>query len=196
MPDRRQLPARSALALAGTCAALALASCSAATGGPSEVATLKPDQADMHSCLPRFGIETADREEARGDGDQLVPAGPERALVCRYYGYPSSVPPGGDTEGRIGQLAAEGAVRSPAAAESLAQLFDGLKTVSDGEYTCPEDDGAALYALFAYRDAPTVRVLVRLSGCRFLGSNATGQGYFMDFALEHRLGGLAPGPQS
>jgi hypothetical protein len=169
----------------------AIAAVAIITLGPGsfspEVATLKPREADLTSCAPHLASEAARRKDASGDGDLLVPANPEKALICRYYGYPRSVPTGGDTEGKIEDLATDAHLTSSRAAGSLAESFDALEAIAPGEYTCPEDNGAAAYVLFAYPAAPTVRVLVGLSGCEFVDSNATANGFSLSTALGRRL---------
>lgn len=157
------------------------------SGSSAEVTTLKPSEADLTSCAPGFNVESARREDGRGGGDVLVPASPERALICRYYGFPSSVPTGGNSHGKVEEPAAEVHLNSQREAASLAESFDALESVPSGEYTCPEDNGAAAYVLFAYRAAPTVRVLVDLSGCEFVDSNATASSFHLSPALSHRL---------
>jgi hypothetical protein len=169
-------------------AAIAAAAIIASSSGSSaDVATLKPSETDLTACAAHFNVESGRREDRPGGSGLLVPADPDKALICHYYGYPYSVPKGGNTHGKVGDLAAEVHLSSRRAAGSLAAAFDALESIPSGEYTCPEDNGAAAYVLFGYPAGPTVRVLVDLSGCEFVDSNATASSFHLSPTLGRLL---------
>lgn len=138
------------------------------------------------SCPRHADIEDA-RRQPRGHGDALVPLHPRAASICRYFGYPFRH--GG--EGRIDQLAAQHFLRSGRAAERMALAFDDSKrlkpALEHGSVACPYDTGAWLFALFQYAEGHSVRVIVPLSGCQFVSSNAAAHLYFLSAEMKRRL---------
>jgi hypothetical protein len=143
------------------------------------------------SCPRHADIEDA-RKQPRGRGDALVPLHPRAVLICRYSGYPFRH--GG--EGRIDQLDAQRILRSGRAAERMALAFDNSKrlkpALEHGSVACPYDTGAWLFALFQYAEEHSVRVVVPLSGCQFVFSNAAAHLYFLSGEMKRRLlAGLA-----
>ena len=143
------------------------------------------------SCPRHSDIEEA-RRQPQGHGDALVPLHPRAVLICRYFGYPFRH--GG--EGRVDQLAAHRILRSDRAAERMALAFDNSKrlkpALEHGPVACPYDTGAWLFALFQYAEEHSVRVVVPLSGCQFVFSNAAAHLYFLSDEMKRRLlAGLA-----
>lgn len=98
----------------------------------------------------------------------LVPQGSDGLLLCRYFGFGEIQTP--RTVERAGKLADESHVRDRGTITSLVRAFDRLRTIPEGTYNCPADEGARLIAVFRYPNEPPVPVEVHLSGCRFAGS--------------------------
>lgn len=100
----------------------------------------------------------------------VVPDGATAVRLCRYYGFGNS----GDTArdiARVGKLAAQVRLRRPEVIASIVGQVNALEHLpADGEYTCPENDGSEIYAIFGYAAEPPVLVSVSLSGCQFGGS--------------------------
>ena len=89
------------------------------------------------------------------------------------------------------QLAAHQILRSRKTAERMALAFDDSKrlkpALEHGSVACPNDSGAWLFALFQYAEEPSVRVVVPLSGCQFVSSNAAEHLYFLSGEMKRRL---------
>jgi hypothetical protein len=180
------LPALALIATAAGITMIVAADSSTESHGANESA--------RSSCPRHADIEDA-RKQPRGRGDALVPLHPRAALICRYFGYPFRH--GG--EGRIDQLAAYRILRSERAAERMALAFDDSKrlkpALEHGPVACPSDSGAWLFALFQYAEERSVRVIVPLSGCQFVSSNAAAHLYSLAGEIKRRLlAGLTSGP--
>ena len=107
--------------------------------------------------------------------DSMVPSQPDELLLCRYYGF-GGMKQTPATQARAGKLKAERLLRRPGIVRSIAREFNGLRKVPRGAtYSCPEDDGAVLYAIFHYVSEPVVPVEVRLGGCGLRGTAGLGQ---------------------
>jgi hypothetical protein len=162
----------------------------AASDSPTE--SHEASESTQSSCPRHADIEEARHQQPRGRGDALVPLHPRAVLMCRYFGYPFRH--GG--EGRIDQLAAHRILRSGRAAERMALTFDKSErlkpALEHGPVACPSDTGAWLFALFQYAEEPSVRVVVPLSGCQFVFSNAAAHLYFLSGEMKRQLlAGLA-----
>jgi hypothetical protein len=82
------------------------------------------------------------------------------------------------------------------AAERMALTLDKTErlkpALEHGSVACPNDSGAWLFALFLYAEKPSVRVVVPLSGCQFVFSNAAAHLYFLSGEMKWQLlAGLA-----
>lgn len=153
----------------------------------SSTVPLEANKSTLSSCPPHADIEEVRQQQSQGHGDALVPLHPRAALICRYFGFPFRH--GG--EGRIDQLAAYRILRSGQAAERMALAFDQSKRLKPafehGSVACPNDTGAWLFVLFQYAEGPSVRVVVPLSGCQFVFSNAAAHLYFLSGQMKRRL---------
>lgn len=175
-----------ALALIATAAGITVI-----VAADSSTESHEASESTRSSCPRHADLEDA-RKQPRGGGDALVPLRPRAALICRYFGYPFRH--GG--EGRIDQLAAYRILRSDRAAERMALAFDKSErlkpALEHGPVACPSDTGAWLFALFQYAEEPPVRVVVPLSGCQFVFSNAAAHLYFLSGEMKRQLlAGLA-----
>lgn len=101
--------------------------------------------------------------------EATVPMAPSALQLCRYYGFGAGhqTP---QTQARAGELRSEHILSKAAEVRSIAREFDLLHPVPEGPINCPFDEGARLYAVFAYanRAEPKVPVEVHLSGCSFV----------------------------
>jgi hypothetical protein len=89
---------------------------------------------------------------------RLVPRGPSSVSLCRYSArYGRRVP----VAGRLLRKRSYGA----GVAKLLTRAFDRLQPPREGAVSCPNDDGSALLALFAYPHRLPVAVTISLSGC-------------------------------
>ena len=101
----------------------------------------------------------------------IVPAGATSARLCRYWGFSgASGRQTPKTQTRVGKLRDQVTLRSRDTVESLTLEFEELEVVKPGSYSCPEDEGAVLYAAFTYPAAKPVILEVPLSGCEFVGN--------------------------
>ena len=116
----------------------------------------------------------AEWQEAKTDrnpraSEATVPMAPGALQLCRYYGFGAGhqTP---QTQARAGELRSERILSKAAEVRSIAREFDALQQVPEGPIHCPFDEGARLYAVFAYanRAEPKVPVEVHLSGCSFV----------------------------
>lgn len=123
--------------------------------------------------------------------ESLVPRGPRSALVCRYYGLPKE----GDSR-KAGTLMAHAAVRTKAQLDELVRAFSGLRKLSGGALSCPEDRGAGAYVLFQYRDEPSVPVRVNFGGCETVGNGRRGMVFEATPQLVHVLTAIVPADAS
>ncbi len=121
----------------------------------------------------------------------LVPAGATAVRICRYYGFGAGrqTP---KTQARAGELQDGALVRGRDLLESLTLEFKELEAAPKGSISCPEDEGARLYAVFSYPSAKPVVLGVSLSGCRFV-YGATPRGRELTAPLEKKLELLAEG---
>lgn len=122
-----------------------------------------------HGCPPEAleegGLEAVNRNQA--SAHVLVPGGAVRVQLCRYWGFAG--PDGNQTkrtQARAGKLRDRRTLRGHEVVRLLAREFDSLETTSNRPMSCPMDEGARMYAVFRYADAPPVPVEVHLSGCQ------------------------------
>ena len=120
-------------------------------------------------------VVKAEGKEAKTDmnpraAEAMVPLIPSALRLCRYYGLGFNQTP--QTQGRVGKLRDERILTKAAAVHSIAEEFDFLQEAPEGPIYCPDDEGARLYATFAYADRtePKVPVEVHLSGCAFVSN--------------------------
>ncbi len=126
------------------------------------------------ACLPRRPEEGgvgALNENPQSD-DAIVPGEPERLLLCRYWGM--------NHENRSFRLAKRKLITDPATVRLIADGLNDLPPFPDGEFTCPSDEGARTYALFAYPDDPPVVVELRSEGCLAATNGQAGIARFGD----------------
>ena len=97
------------------------------------------------------------RSARPGAGDELVPAGQDTVLLCRFAGLNGPGP-------RLGLL---GAVRltDGSTVNDLAAQMNQLPRGASGPVACPEDDGSEILAGFGYSAGPSDPVTVSLTGC-------------------------------
>lgn len=121
----------------------------------------------------------------------LVPSGAVSVRICRYYGYGAGrqTP---KTQARFGELQDQVELHGVDLLESLSLEFAELEPVGNGSYSCPFDEGARLFAVFAYAGDKPVIVEVNLSGCQF-AYNGHGNARFMDESLRSKLERLLEG---
>lgn len=111
------------------------------------------------ACFPRppEEREIAELNENPDSENELVPGKPERLLLCRYRGM--------NFGKRSLRLATSKLDSDPERVRLIADGLNELPPFPDGVHTCPFDEGARTYALFAYpNDAPVV-VELRFEGC-------------------------------
>jgi hypothetical protein len=107
--------------------------------------------------------------------------------LCRYWGNGINQTP--KTQARAGELERELRLRQVSVVRRIGTEFNQqIRLTRQGATTCPEDEGARLYAIFGYPDEPTVPVEIDLSGCRFAGNGRTAVA--MGPHLLHALEGL------
>jgi hypothetical protein len=123
----------------------------------------------------------------------IVPAGATSLRICRYWGFGNEqgrqTP---KTQARVGTLNDQAEVKNRPLLEGLTYEFKELNPAPKGPISCPEDDGAELYAIFFYPHAEPVIVHVALEGCRFAYSGGKGAGV-MTTSLQRKLVRLAKG---
>jgi hypothetical protein len=133
------------------------------------------------SCAHRIGQAPINRN--RRSSHILVPVAPSHLLLCRYYGSFAGASP----SPREGELIVERFIGRGGVVRSLGRAFDRLSPLPPGEYTCPADNGAALYALFIYESEADVPVMVSLSGCRAASNGRTPHAFSVSVDLLRRL---------
>lgn len=138
--------------------------------------------ATLRSCAKRLGQAPVNHN--RRSSHVLVPMSPRQVLLCRYFGAPLI---GLSHQGRVGTLARERLIRGSAIARSLGHAFDRLSPFGSGEYTCPADSGAALYAVFIYEDQADALVTVSLGGCPSATNDRAPSAFQLSSGLERRL---------
>lgn len=158
------------------------------------------DSAAAHAGTIHFApcprVVKAEGKEAKTDrnlraSEATVPMTPSALQLCRYYGSGYRQTP--KTRGRIGKLRSERVLRKATAVRSIAAEFDSLTEFPKGPIYCPADEGARLYAIFAYANGePVVPVEVKLSGCTFVSNGQKG-GYWATTQLIRRLKALTSG---
>ena len=164
--------------------------------------TLAPSvSAAAHAGAIQFApcprVAKAEGEETKTDrnpraAEATVPMTPSALQLCRYYGLGYHQTP--KTRGRIGKLRSERVLRKATAVRSIASEFDALTEFPEGATSCPSDEGARLYAIFAYaNDEPVVPVEVKLSGCPFASNGRTQAAYWAKPQLIRRLKALTSG---
>jgi len=111
------------------------------------------------ACFPRNPEEgkIGDLNEHPESDDAIVPGEPERLRLCRYWGT--------NYEDRSFRLAKRKLIADPATVRLIADGLNELPAFPDGEFSCPSDEGARTYALFAYPDDLPVVVELRSEGC-------------------------------
>ena len=142
---------------AAAVAVLALGAGALAGAGASQAQSRGHAASTPHPRCP--GGDRAElRSTAAGARTSLVPAGVRRALMCRYSGLN---PPGPSALRLIAYR-----VSTTAQARTLAAELDALKPVH-GVQACPNDDGAAIIAIFRYGSARKADdpVTIHLGGC-------------------------------
>jgi hypothetical protein len=114
---------------------------------------------------------------------------PSALQLCRYYGFGARGHQTPQTQARAGELRKERILTRPRLARSIAREFDSLEQVPEGTVHCPVDEGAQLYAVFAYANdgEPKVPVVVQLSGCQWAWNGRTPHSYWMTSQLAGRL---------
>jgi hypothetical protein len=118
--------------------------------------------------------------------EKTVPGGPERLLLCRYWGL--------NNGSRSSTLASGRPVGTRRAVESIAAEIDALPPFPRGPIACPSDNGARIDATFFYDDEPPVIVEVRLNGCP-AALNGRAKAGWLSPRLAHRLENLVPLPR-
>lgn len=152
-----------ALLLAGAVAVwLASSSAGGSPGAPRNLAF----EPCPHWVLPEGKLIEPDHN--RRAARSIVPMTPTEVQLCRYWGTGYNQTQ--KTLARAGKLASERVLRRTGVVRPLAREFHNLRMYPEhgtGEFTCPADEGATLYAIFHYASEPDVSVSVRLSGCPF-----------------------------
>jgi N-acetylneuraminic acid mutarotase len=101
-------------------------------------------------------------------GPPLVPAGPDRGIVCRYH------PTGGMPSAHAGQLADQTRLDS-AAAQELAGAIRSLDLrPPTGTFSCPADIGTVALIGLSYPDHADVGLWYAASGCQTLDNGRIG----------------------
>ncbi len=143
-------------------------------------------------------VAKAEGKEAETDSnpratETTVPMAPSALQLCRYYGL--GVDQTAKTRARIGKLRSERVLHKATSVRSIASEFDALTEFPEGPIPCPGDEGARLYAVFAYanRAEPKVPVEVHLSGCLFVSNGRTQAAYWAAPQLIRRLKALTSG---
>jgi hypothetical protein len=126
------------------------------------------------ACFPRRPEEgkIADLNENPKSGDAIVPGEPERLLLCRYWGM--------NYENRSLRLAKRRLITDPTTVRLIADGLNDLPPFPAGEFSCPADEGARTYALFAYPDDSPVIVELRFEGCPAAMNGRMGAASFGD----------------
>jgi hypothetical protein len=140
----------------------------------------------------------AEWQEAKTDrnpraAEATVPLAPSALQLCRYYGFGAGhqTP---QTQARAGELRSERILSKVAEVRSIAREFDALQQAPEGPIHCPFDEGARLYAVFAYPNPAEAKVPVEvhLSGCSFVW-NGRAHTFWATPQLIGRLKALADG---
>ena len=138
--------------------------------------------------VPEEGEATKGDHSPRA-AETTVPMAPSALQLCRYYGFGIEQTP--ETRARAGRLQSERVLRKAASVRSIAREFDSLTPLPEGPIGCPADEGARLYAIFAYQgEVEAVPVEVHLSGCRSAWNGRTPRAYWTTPALSRRLEAL------
>lgn len=116
-------------------------------------------QSVSFACFPRRKEERriGDLNENPESDDVIVPGQPERLLLCRYWGM--------NHEERALRLAKRKLITNATTVRLIADGLNDPPPFPDGESACPSDEGARIYASFAYPDDPPVAVELRSEGC-------------------------------
>lgn len=176
-------------ALLAFSSASALSACANSEGSSTSSSRSEALPASCFNKALSEGSLAARNRNARSH-DSMVPSQPDELLLCRYYGFGTDQTPA--TQARAGQLEAERLLPKLGVVRSVAREFNGLRKVPRGAaYSCPEGDGAVLYAIFHYVSEPVVPVEVRLGGCGFAG-NGWARAVFMSPRLRGQLESLVP----
>lgn len=110
--------------------------------------------APSRSCPKEFaGVKPTSNPEG---SSVLVPARPSGLVLCRYGGLNNQPSLGLARAVRIKRV---GRVRG------LGRKLDALPEPTPGTSSCPYDDGSAIAAVFRYKNAAPVAVVVHLGGC-------------------------------
>jgi|SRR5881394_622047 len=144
---------------------------------------------DSLACFPRRPEEgqIGDLNENPESDDALVPGQPERLLLCRYWGL--------NHESRPLRLAKRKLITDPATVRLIADGLDGLPPFPNGEFSCPADEGARTYALFAYLDDPPDVVELNFEGCATATNGQAEVVLFRD-PVAHQVMNLVPFPSA
>jgi hypothetical protein len=158
--------------------------------------TVRPSAIHVARCAANRKPEW---QEAKTDqnpraAETTVPMAPSALQLCRYYGFGAGhqTP---QTKARAGELRSERILTKAAEVRSIAREFDALQKVPEGPIYCPADEGARLYAVFAYpnRAEPKVPVEAHLSGCSFVWNGLSHDSFWATPQLIGRLKVLTSG---
>ncbi len=166
-------------------AALALGALSTACGDVHARASAGSAPSPASSVVPAAATHCPAQRPARphsdavGTGERLEPLAADQVLLCAYNG-PLNGP-------HAGALAGHVLVTDARTVEALRSAFNGLGGPPKGQYSCPNDTGTAVVAVFD-DGVHEVQLIDRTSGCptvtngsltRWMGTsrvNATVQG--------------------
>lgn len=116
---------------------------------------------------------------------KIVPSGPDRLQLCRYWGV---------YQGRDLPEVAEQRFSRVTLVRSLAEQFSHQPSSPRGTRSCPSGNGGPIYAFFRYEDQPMVVVEVWRDGCKHLW-NGHARARALTPQLERRLLCLVPLPK-
>jgi len=144
---------------------------------------------DSLACFPRRPEEgrIGDLNKNPESDDALVPGQPERLLLCRYWGL--------NHGSRPLRLAKRKLIADPAAVRLIADGLGGLPPFPNGEFSCPADEGARTYALFAYPDDPVDVIELNFEGCASATNGRAGVAWLRD-PVAHRVMSLVAFPSA
>ena len=136
-------------------------------------------------------VAKAEGAEAKTDhnpraAETTVPMPPSALQLCRYNRFGA---------GLARRLSRERIIANVASIRSVAREFNSLGEFPEEPTSCPADEGARLYAVFAYADPaePKVPVEIRLSGCPYAWNGRTEHAYWTSSSLYHRLDAMTIG---
>lgn len=159
-----------------------------AFGGQAKGGWLQPSQHDP-ACpdQPLLAGRLADVNRNARAAIKTVPGGPNRALLCRYWGI---------YQGKDLPKVVERRFSRAALVRSLAKQFNHQppSPYSRGTWACPTGGGGPIYAFFSYENLPVVVVEVWRDGCQHL-SNGYAKARALTPRLERRLLHLLPLPE-